>query len=479
MSGATKDTVREGTTIFVLIRKLWPHFMRQKALFFGTMAAVVFVATASRFTVYLFGLAIDRGLLHRDRNFVVEVAIAYFCLEASRCFLTFLQSYLFEKLGNRILFDIRDDLIRHVQRLPITYFEKNPVGRIVTRLTSDVVSLGDLFTQGLIAIFASLISLVAIIVAMLSISVKMTFLTLLIAPPIVYLAALLSRRILVVLRESKVKMAAINAFIAENISGMKLLQLYGRVEKNTDRFRMLSADYRNQQLKSVRLYALLWPAVSFFNAASVATALLIGGKLTMSGAVTTGAMVAFILHVRAFMDPLNTILEKYQILQNSVSGAERIFTLQEEVPEESMAPAWTQTRLKGDVEFKDVEFKYAPHLKPALRGLNLTVRAGESVALIGRTGSGKSTLITLLQRFYDPTAGSILIDGTSSLKIPRRELRSRIGVVQQDTFMFRGRLQTILVYVIRRSRVRRSLRLPNRHALLRCSVVAAKGLKHP
>lgn len=433
-----EDKVRSKTTITEVVRHLWPYFMKQKASFFATLAAVFGVAAAGRLAVTVFGRAIDDGILKNDMKVILVAALAYFALETGRTCMGFLNSYLFAKVGNRILHEIRDRLVSHVQGLPTEFFDKNPSGRIVTRITNDVVSLGELFTQGLITVFASVVSLVAIIVSMLLISVKMTLITLLIAPPLVWIVVKLSERILIVLRESKAKLAAINAFVAENINGMKVLQLYGRVERNSERFQTLSADYRAQQMKSVHLYALLWPTVSFFNTSSVGVALYAGGWLALNESVSTGAIIAFILHVRAFVDPLHTILEKYQVFQNSLSGAERIFTLLEETPEDSRGLVLPQGRLRGEIEFRSLGFRYGSGLPKVLDGIRLHIRSGESVALVGRTGSGKSTMISLLQRFYDPLEGDLLIDGHPITGIARASLRSRIGVVQQDTFMFRG-----------------------------------------
>ncbi len=440
MSQMREDDVRPSTTVAELIVRLWPHFMRRKTLFFTTLVAVFAVAAAGRAAVSLFGIAIDDGLVKDRRDVVVAAAVAYFLLELGRCFMTFLHSYLFAKVGNSILFDIRDQLVGHVQSLPVPFFEKNPTGRIVTRLTSDVVSFGEVFTQGLIAIFAGFVALGAIVVAMLLISVKMTLLTLAAAPPLIYAVIVINRRMMEVLRESKKRLAAVNSFVAENISGMRVLILYGRLARNLRRFEELSGAYREQQLKTVKMYALLWPTVSFFNASSVATALLVGGMLSLEGSVSTGALVAFVLHVRAFIDPLTSILEKYHILQNSISGAERVFTLLEEPIETSLGSPLSREhgRLQGWVDIKNVGFRYGPDLPKALDSVSLSVTPGESIALVGKTGSGKSTLIALLQRFYDPTEGEILVDGKPVFSYARRELRSRIGVVQQDAFMFRG-----------------------------------------
>lgn len=446
-----EDKVRAGTTLKEVFVRLWPYFMRQKALFFGTIIAVFATVAAHRLSVTVIGLLIDDGIIQKNQQVVVTAIIAYFLLEAGATFMDYLHQMMFAKFGNRVLYELREDLVSHVQSLPISYFDKNPSGRVVTRLTNDVVSLGEMFTQGMITVFSSTVSFFAIVLSMGLVSWNLTLLTMAVAPPLLWVVVLLTRRILVALRDSKGKLAMINAYVAENIGGMRVLQLYNRVTRNTARFNQLSGDYREAQMRTVRLYAALWPVVSLFSATSVMAALYFGGSMAFDGIVTTGAMVAFVLHVRAFSDPLNTILEKYQVFQNSLSSAERIFTLQDEKPEsrfsavESASAGESQSpvspaplKLRGKIDFENVSFKYRPELANALEGIDLTIEPGQSVALVGRTGSGKSTTISLLQRLYDVTSGRILIDGKDIEQYDRRELRARIGVVQQDAFMFRG-----------------------------------------
>ncbi len=434
----TEDKVKNKTTFTELLRRLWPQFMKEKGLFGLTMLSVLLLSIIGRLLPTIFGYAIDQGILKKDQNVIVRVAIAYFVLKICETGFVFLHSYLFAKLGNRILFDLRNSLIHHVQMLPVSFFDKNPAGRIVTRVTNDVVSLGELFTQGIIAIFSNLISMVAIVIAMMMISVKMALITLLIAPPLMLIGVHLSNLIRVVLRDSKKRLAIINSFVAENISGMRVLQLYSRLRKNSEKFQTLSQDYRDVQMRSVTLYALLWPTVNFFNATSVAMALYFGGQLAFTNAVSTGAMIAFILHVRDFITPLRVMLEKYQAFQNSLSGAERIFTLLDEKQESRDGIRLANERLKGQIEFQNLSFQYRPELPMVLENIHLLIEPGQSVALVGRTGSGKSTLISLLQKFYAYQEGEILLDGTPLRTIAQDELRRRIGVVQQDTFMFRG-----------------------------------------
>lgn len=431
-----EDKVRVGTSIAEIFVRLWPYFMRRKLSFFVSISAVALGAAAGRLAVLVFGKAIDSGVAQNNRDVILLAAVGYFLLLSTSALMEFIQAYVFGKLGNGVLFELRSALIDHVQNLPISYFDKTPSGRIVTRLTNDVVALGEVFTQGLINVFAALVSMIAIVIAMAAISVKLTVLTLIVAPPLAWVIWKLSQQVFEAQRASKAKLAAINAFVAENVGGMRVLQLYGRVERNSARFQSLSDEYRQDMMNQVKSYAMLWPVVALFNGTTVAIALYFGGQMVMGDAVSTGMMVAFFMNVRAFIDPLNMILDKYQVLQNSVSGAERVFTLQDEAVESSEGVA--DERLRGEVEFRSVSFKYRPELPLAIDGIDLKIEPGQSVALVGRTGSGKSTSIALMQRMYDVTEGEILIDGRPISSYPRKFLRSRIGVVQQDTFMFRG-----------------------------------------
>ena len=433
-----EDLVKTKVNLRILTRRLWPHLMRQKSLLGLTVIAILGLAIVGRLSVWLFGKAVDDGILKNDSEMIVRIAIAYLVMEVVGALAGYGHMFFFAKLGNRILYDLRSQLISHVQSLPISFFDKNPTGRIVTRVTNDVVSLGELFTQGIIMIFSNFISMIVTIIAMLLISWKMTLVTMLIAPPLIWISFVVSEKILVILRESKKTSARMNSFIAESVSGMRVLQLFERTSYSRSKFSDLSAQYREEQMGAVRLYALLWPTMSFFNAASIAVALYYGGIVTRDGAVTTGAMIAFLLHVRDFIQPLRVILEKYQNFQNSLAGAERIFTLLDEKPEDSIGRAIDPSRAKGAIEFQNLSFKYGATLPWVLNDVSFKANPGQSIALVGRTGSGKSTLISLMQRFYDYQQGDVLLDGVSLREISRAELRRRVGVVQQDTFMFRG-----------------------------------------
>lgn len=441
------DQILGGMGVFGLLRKLWIYFKPEKFRCAVVVMLVILNALIGRGIVILFGIAVDVGLIAKNPAVLIFAAVAYFVLDLTMMAVQAFISTWFARIGNRVLYRLRDHLISHVQSLPMSYFDRVPSGKIVTRLTADTVSLTELFNQGLLSCFSSAISIVVIVAAMIIISPKMTLLTMLVAPPMIWIAFTLSKKILTAQRAAKKHVSLINSFVAESVSGIRVIQLFNQVLPQLERFRILSRKFRDAQLHTVRLNALFYPAVSLFTAISVATALYVGGDLTVSGAVTTGAMVTFIFHVKDFGDPLRNILERYQLFQNSVSSGERIFSLLGEVLETNSELSrrdlqQPEVRARGHLVFKNVTFRYEPSLSPALNNVSFEIKGGKTLAVIGRTGSGKSTLISLLQRFRDPSAGQIQLDAVDLQKINRQDVRRTIGVVQQDVFLFRGTVGT-------------------------------------
>jgi ATP-binding cassette subfamily B protein len=425
-----------------LLLRLLPYFRPDLLACLAVCLLVLTHSVIGRSVVYLFGRAIDDGIIGKNPALLIQIAIAYFVLEIVLMNLQVGISTWFAKIGNRVLFRLRDHLVDHVQSLPMAYFDKVATGRIVTRLTSDTVSLTELFNQGLLSVFSSLVSILTITFAMSFISIKMTLLTLLVAPPMAFIAFKLSDKILIAQRIAKKHVSSINAFVAETVAGVRVLQLFNQVKGQREQFHSLSGEYKKANLRAVSLYALFYPTVSLFTAVSVATALYIGGALTFDGAVTTGAMISFIFHVKDFGDPLRNILEKYQLFQNSISSGERVFALLAEKTEPEIAGQVNlPPALQGDIRFQNVRFRYADGLPWALDDVSFCVGAGKTLAVAGRTGSGKSTLIALLQKFRDAQGGEIYLDQLPLSQIPRDQIRRRIGVVQQDVFMFRGTIR--------------------------------------
>jgi ATP-binding cassette subfamily B protein len=434
----SEDQIKANMTLRELSLRLWPYCRRHLWLFSAVVISIIGLATTSRLLPYLIGYAIDHGFQQRDFPTLRAVALIYLVVQVLQTCFQFSYTYIFQKFGNRILFYIREDLIRHAQSLPIEYFNKTPVGRIVTRLTNDVSNLADLFTEGVINILVQFVLLCAILVSMLLISWKLTLITLGLTPFFIFAALQINRRIRNILRESKQKLSLLNSFVSENLNGIKVLQLYNRVMKNRLRFLSLSEDYKNLTLASIRSYAFMQPVMNLFSALTISSALYFGGFFHNYEGLAIGSIVAFILHVQDFIPPLREILDRYQQFQNSLTSAERIFQVFDEVPEPRSKQPEVQKRWLGEIKIQNLSFHYDLEMPPVLKNINLQIQAGQSAAVVGRTGSGKSTLISLLQRFYSPPSKTIWLDGVSIEDIPLTTLRHHVGVVQQDNFIFRG-----------------------------------------
>ncbi len=436
-----EDLVKTSVSYPVLFKRLWPYARKEKLLLFCAIFAVAGGAIVARLVPALIGYAIDHGVMAKNYSVFTQVAFVYLGLEILRSTFSFTNVYLFQLFGNRMLYHLREDLMNHVQRLPLQFFNKTPTGRIVTRLTNDVASLGELFTDGVISVFTQFVIICSVVVALAVISWKLTIICLILAPFFIWTSFYLSNKIRDILREQKKKLSTINAFLAENLNGIKVVQLYNRVKRNRDKFTALSTDYRDTNMRSIRAYALMQPIMNLFNAVTITSALYFGGLLSAQNSLAIGALVAFLMNIQDFIPPLREILEKYQQFQNSLTSAERIFTLMDEHKESELSELQSHQVIRGDIEIRDLNFQYESHLPLVLKNINLHFKAGESIALVGRTGSGKSTFISLLQRFYDAPANTIFVDGVPIERTPREEIRHHVGVVQQDNFIFRGNIR--------------------------------------
>lgn len=434
-----EDQVNANISYWQMFRKLWPYGKRSRGLLAATLISVLVLAVTSRLLPTLIGYAIDNGILKNDRRVILTSAFSFLVFEILKSFSQWSYLFFFQKFGNRVLYFVREDLIRHIQSLPMDYFNRTPAGRIVTRVTNDVSNLGDLFTEGVITVFTEFVSLVAILVAMTLISWKLTLMTMLLSPAFIWASFRFSDRVRDILRESKKKLSVINSFVAENLNGIKVVQLYNRIPRNRRRFAMLSDEYAILNLSSIRAYAMLQPVMNLFSAVTITTALYFGGVMSLDGSLAMGSLVAFLMHVQDFIPPLREILEKYQQFQNSLTSAERVFHMFDEVPEvESPDQILLPKGTRGHIEIKNLSFRYKPELPEVLKNISVSIRPGESVAIVGRTGSGKSTLISLFQKFYKAPTETIFIDQTPLERIRSSSLRQKMGVVLQDNFIFRG-----------------------------------------
>jgi ATP-binding cassette subfamily B protein len=350
----------------------------------------------------------------------------------------FLQSYLMELMGQLIMFDLRRDVFRRLQRLPVSYFDRNPIGRLVTRATTDVAALNELFTAGLVSIFGDVVLLAGIIWVLFALDWRLALVTFAILPMLFALTLWFKTRARQSYRQVRVRIARINAFLQEHITGMPVVQLFNRERRAFDDFSKINEDHRDANVRTIFYYAVYFPMVELITAVGLALIVWYGGGQILRGTLTVGALIAFLQYAQRFYRPLADLSEKYNILQAAMASSERIFALLD-TPVEIAAPEdpHRPREVRGEIELDGVQFAYKEN-EPVLRDVSFRIDPGETVAVVGHTGAGKSTLANLLLRFYDVEKGSVRIDGIDVRGWDPAVLRRNVALVLQDVFLFSG-----------------------------------------
>jgi len=410
---------------------------------------IVSVILMSIFTVmnlagpYLVKIAVDEyfqpGRIH-DLTFILMI---YLVVMAFQFVAQFSQAYLMQWIGQHVIYDLRTKLFRHLQTLSLSFFDKNPVGRLVTRVTSDVETLNQLFSAGIVAILGDVFLLLGIVIVMLKIHWQLALVTFSVLPVLFYMTFIFRSKVRQGFRDIRTKIARINAYLQENISGMIIVQLFNREQKNFVKFDELNESHLQSHLKTILYFAVFFPAVELISAIAIALIIWYGGVHYYSGEVTFGLLIAFIQYARRFFQPISDLAEKYNILQMAMASSERIFKVLDEKPVIRNAPdAIHLKKAKGEIEFKNVWFAYqndpSADQNYVLKDISFKVNPGEKIAIVGFTGAGKTTIISLLARFYDTQQGDIFIDGVNIKAIDIHDLRRHFGIVLQDVFLFAG-----------------------------------------
>ncbi len=356
--------------------------------------------------------------------------------------LTFLvlywQGYIMQLMGQMIMFDLRREIFSRLQRLPVAFFDRNPIGRLVTRVTNDVDALNELFTAGIVSIFGDVVLLVGIVAVLFWLDWRLAIVTFAILPLLLLLTFWFKTRARRSYREVRVMLARINSFLQEHITGMSVVQLFNREEGALDSFAQVNDAHRRANIRAIFYYAVYFPGVELITAVGVGLILWYGGSGVVAGALSIGALVAFLQYAQRFYQPLADLSEKYNILQAAMASSERIFRLMDS-PVEIATPvdAFRPDQIRGALEFRGVSFGYHQD-EQVLHDVSFEVVPGETVAIVGHTGAGKTTLASLLQRFYDLDSGSVLVDGVDVREWHLELLRRSIGLVLQDVFLFSG-----------------------------------------
>ena len=386
--------------------------------------------------------AVNDYIIPGDMNGLLLIALLYFGLLVVKFGIGFLQTYTLQSTGQKIMFDMRRQIFGHIQRLSARFFDKNPVGRLITRVTTDVDVLNEMFSAGLVSVFGDIFTLTGIMIALLVLNWRLGLIVLAVVPFIGLATAVFRKRARDGYRRVRIAVAKINAFLQEHITGMSVVQLYNRERKSAEKFDRINTEHLHANLDSILAYAVFYPVVELLSATAIALILWYGGGQVITNVLTLGVLVAFIQYSQRFFRPIADLSEKYNILQSAMASSERIFALLDTQPR-VLPPAMPKTieDPRGEIEFRNVWFAYDDD-DWVLKDVSFHVRPGKSIAIVGHTGAGKTTITSLLTRLYDIQKGQILLDGVDVPDLNLNDLRRRFAVVQQDVFAFSGTLES-------------------------------------
>jgi len=388
----------------------------------------------------------DIAVLRKDDLAGVgRVAALFLLLVILNFVLNFLQEMIMEIAGQRMMHDLRVQLFNHIQSLSVAFFTRNPVGRLVTRVTNDVQNMQELFTSVIVFVFKDLFLLVGIAIVLLSLHWKLALISFAVLPFVVYASMTFSGHAREAFRLLRIKVAEINTRISETLGGLKVIQLFNREKENYLKFKKLNRENYLAGMRQIKIFATFMPAIEFLGVVALAIVIFYGGNRVLDGSISLGALVAFISYVKMFFRPIRDIAEKYNVLQSAMASAERIFLIlddRQQLPQPlpENADKSLETDKIRDIYFNAVSFGYVSG-ETVLKQISFSVRSGEVLAVVGPTGSGKTTLIQLLIRFYDPTQGDIRINARNIRQIETPLLRSKIALVTQDPFLFSGSIR--------------------------------------
>lgn len=439
-----------------VVLRLLPYLRNHGAIMAFCIFLVFLSAGVSLYAPKLLGKIIDDALLPKNQQLLFQLCALYGGLEILKLIAIFTQSFYLQTIGQRVMENIRTDLFHKLVRMPVPFFDKNPVGKLVTRVTNDTVNLSELFSSGFVMLLSDILLIVGVIGAMLMLHWKLGLLAISVFPLMILTMVVFSGRLRLAFRDSRDVLSKLNGFFAERVAGMPVVQLMQREDFERSSYFSLSTQYREKQFMGVHLYSLFHPIITILGGVTVAIVLWFGPFYMGQNEIALGTFVAFLAYAQVLYQPVRNITDRYNIFLAAMSSAERIFTLMDMDEEKDLAqegkkslPDWQELR------FEEVSFRYpaiqSTNTVEALRKVSFTLKRGESLAIVGHTGAGKSTIISLLFRFYEPSEGRIYL-GTHNLNtLPKTTLRTKIGFVPQEVFLFSGSIRDNLTLIASKS----------------------------
>ncbi|OGU45856.1 MAG: antibiotic ABC transporter ATP-binding protein [Ignavibacteria bacterium GWB2_36_8] len=413
----------------------------RKYVIFAILMNIV-VAALGPLRPYLTKIAIDDYIAASDYNGLIIISLILFASLLFQAVIQFFLTYYTQYLGQKTLYDLRTQLFTHTQKLALKFFDKTPIGRIVTRVTNDVEALGELFSSGIVMVFSDVFIIVWIFVFMFFMDINLSLVTLSVLPVLIYGTFLFRKKVRESYRDVRLHLARLNSYMQEHITGINVVQIFRKEKDELKKFSNINNDYRQANIKSIFYYAIFYPGVELLSSIAVGLIVWYGGGGIIRGSLTIGVLFAFIQYTEMFFRPIRDLSEKYNIMQTAMASSERIFKLLDNKtfvknPENPVK----LERIKGEIEFRNVWFAYNDE-NYVLKDISFKINPGETVAIVGHTGAGKTSIINILTRFYDINRGTILIDGNDISRIDKKELRKYISIVLQDVFLFSGTIKT-------------------------------------
>lgn len=423
-----------------LVKRIWPFLYAWKGCFSAAIL-FVFAATAVQISLpWVLGKAVDEGIKEADFETLIYYSYVYLLMYLSFFVFSIARNWLLQYAGQKVLHDLRNRLFMHLQNMPVVFFDKNPVGRLVTRLTNDVATLAELFSAALINAVGDVFVLIGIASMMLVLNFRLGLAALATAPVLFATAWLLKVKMRTAFRLAREKLAIVNASLAENISGITVIQSFCQESDRMEKFDEMNSDLKSAELDSVFYNSFFVPTVTVVNALTLAIVIIYGGHLVMENSLSIGLLVAFVAYIQRFFEPVRRISEKVGIFQSAMASAERVFSILDHESESDFEGAVELKGFEDKIEFKNLSFAYSSD-KPVLKDVSFSLKKGEKVAIVGHTGAGKTTLASLLKMFYDYDCGEILIDGKSLRSFTRSSVRRQFALIQQEVNIFSGSIK--------------------------------------